>query len=127
MRACARRALNVKNIEWIYWNYNVTPIARKILFVLTTISFVVLVTNITLVLHIDCDHHDEEESNSSPDSSHCPVCQKLITSSTSLNIETQILFVDAPIEHHLICFRQNVNLSELQPIEISPRGPPVQA
>jgi len=77
------------------------------------------------MLHIACEHTSKELPESSPDSPHCPVCQKLLTSSSSFNVEPQILFVDKPAEQHKVLFRQNVNLSGFHPVAISPRGPPL--
>jgi len=99
-------------------------LARKSLFLFTTVCFVVFATNITFVLHIDCEHNSKEPPHSSEDSSHCPICQKLLTSLTSFNIEPQILFVDRPAEQHTVPFLQNVNLSGFHPEAISPRGLP---
>jgi len=104
-------------------------IARKSLFIFTIVCFVVFATNITLVLHIDCEHNSDEHphspEDSSPDNSHCPVCQKLLTSLNSFNIEQQILFFDRPAEQHKVHFQQNINLSGFHPEAVCPRDPPV--
>lgn len=102
-----------------------TGLARKILFVFATVCFVVFATNVTLVLHTTCEHNGRELPQSLPDSSHCPVCQKLLTSLTSFNVEAQILFVDRPAEQQGVLFWQNINLSGFHPESISPRGPPL--
>ena len=111
-------------IGWIYGGYSVIRIARKSLFIFITVSFVVFATNIMLLLHISWGHNSKEPLHSSQDSSNCPVCQKLLTSLTSFNIEPQIIFVDRPAEQHTVPFRQNINLSRFHPEAISPRGPP---
>jgi len=109
---------------WFYGGYNMAHIARKSLFVFTTVMFVIFATNIMLVLHVACEHDSKEPPHSSPDSSHCPVCKKLLTSLTSFNVEPQILFVDRPAEQHTVHFQQNINLSGFHPVSTSPRGPP---
>ncbi len=101
-----------------------TRLARKSLFVFTIVCFAVFATNITFVLHTNCEHNSKELPHSSPDSSHCHICQKLLTSLTSYNIEPKIIFVDRPTEQHKVHFQQNVNLSGFHPEAISPRGPP---
>lgn len=105
-------------------NENLIRLTRKSLFVFTTICFVVFATNITFVLHIDCEHNHNEQPHSSPNSSDCQICQKLITFLTSFNVEPQILFVDRPAEQHIVHILQNINLSGFYPEAISPRGPP---
>jgi len=79
-----------------------------------------------LAVHITCKHNGEEHSHSSEESSDCVICQKLISSLASLDIEQQILFVDIPTEQHLVHIQQNINLSGFHPEAVSPRGPPAK-
>ncbi len=109
---------------WFYVGYSVARITQKSLFVLTTVMFVIFATNIMLVLYVACEHDSKEPPHSSPDSSNCPVCQKLLTSLTSFNVEPQIILVDSPAEQRTIPFQQNVNLSRFHPVAVCPRGPP---
>lgn len=48
-------------------------LARKVGFILTTIFFVVMVTGISLYVHLMSHEHPEEH-----DPAHCPICKQLL-------------------------------------------------
>jgi hypothetical protein len=106
-------------------NNILSRLARKSLFVFTTFCFVVFATNVIFVLHIDCEHNHNEQPHSSPNCSDCQICQKLITSLTSFDVEPQIFFVDRYAEEHTVHILQNINLSGFYSETISSRGPPL--
>ena len=93
--------------------------ARKNVLILATVSFVAMVTGVSLQLHLLSQDRPDEH-----DFAHCSMCQQLLTAPTKFIQEPQFKLPDAAQFSGAAVFAPYVNVAAFHHIHFGPRGPP---
>ena len=94
-------------------------LARNSILILATISFLAMVTGLTLTLHLSSYKH-----HGNRDSDHCLTCQQLSTALKEFALEPEPKLYDADHFKHYVQFYPATYIQRLYRQPFNPRPPP---
>ena len=98
---------------------NLIRIARKSLFILATISFLTMVTELALTLHLSSHKHHGYH-----DSDHCPICQQLLVTSGKFITVSEPSLPNSNLQKDNVKFQSQFYVTAFHFEPFGPRPPP---